>query len=168
MCPRKKRGLLLKCIRPRVVVYFPRKSKTIKGISFNSYGNKIKCKRQAIKYKPINLTIGDTPEQLLARSSYILFKIPWTKSQMQRAYLLFQRYPSIEQVYCFHRDFKNIYPLEGLHNAKTALVEWIKRAQDSSIEYFQSVAESLFVHWESIVAFFANPCPIEHAECLNA
>jgi transposase len=92
----------------------------------------------------------------------------WTKSQMHRAYLLFQLYPSIEQAYRFHRDFKNIYKLEDLHKAKTALVEWIKRVQDSSIEYFQSVAESLIAHWERIVAFFANRSTNAHAESLNA
>lgn len=130
----------------------------------------IKCKKQGTKYKPIILTNGDTPKQLLARSRYILYKMPhqWTKSQMHRAYLLFQLYPSIEQAYRFHRDFKNIYKLEDLNKAKTALVEWIKRAQDSSIEYFQSVAESLIAHWERIVAFFTNRSTNAHAESLNA
>jgi transposase len=105
----------------------------------------IKCKKQGTKYKPIILTNGDTPKQLLARSRYILDKMPhqWTKSQMHRSYLLFQLYPSIEQAYRFHRDFKNIYKLEDLQKAKTALVEWIKRAQDISIKYFHSVSELL-------------------------
>ncbi len=48
------------------------------------------------------------------------------------------------------------------------MVEWIKRAQDSSIEYFQSVAESLIAHSERIVAFFANQSTNAHAESLNA
>lgn len=128
----------------------------------------IKCKKQGTKYKSIILTNGDTPKQLLARSRYILYKIQWTKSKTHRAYLLFQLYPSIEQAYRFHRDFKNIYKLEDLHKAKTALVEWIKRAQDSSIEYFQSVAESLIAQWERIVAFFANRSTNAHEESLNA
>jgi transposase len=130
----------------------------------------IKCKKQGTKYKPIFLTNGDTPKQLLARSRYILCKMPhqWTKSQMHRAYLLFQLYPSIEQAYRFNRDFKNIYKLKNLQKAKAALVEWIKRAQDSSIEYFQSVAESLIAHWERIVAFFTTRSTNAHAESLNA
>jgi transposase len=108
--------------------------------------------------------------QLLARSRYILYKMPhqWTKSQIHRAFLLFQLYPSIEQAYSLHLNFKNIYKLEDLQKAKTALVDWIKRAQDSSIQYFQSVAESLIAHWERIVAFFTNRSTNVHAESLNA
>lgn len=130
----------------------------------------IKCKKQGTKYKPIILTKGDTPKQLLARSRYILCKMShqWTKTQMRRAYLLYQLYPSIEQAYRFHRDFKNIYKLEDLHKVKTALDEWIRRAQDSNIEYFQSVAETLIAYWERIVEFFANRSTNAHAESLNA
>ena len=130
----------------------------------------IKSRKQGTKYKPIILTNGDTPKQLLARSRYILYKMPhqWTKSQIHRAFLLFQLYPSIEQAYSLHLNFKNIYKLEDLQKAKTALVDWIKRAQDSSIQYFQSVAESLIAHWERIVAFFTNRSTNVHAESLNA
>ena len=47
----------------------------------------IKCKKQGTKYKPIILTNGVTPKQLLARSWYILYKMPhqWAKTQMHRA-----------------------------------------------------------------------------------
>ena len=130
----------------------------------------IKSKKQGTKYKPIILTNGETPKQLLARSRYILYKMPhqWTKSQIHRAFLLFQLYPSIEQAYSFHLNFKNIYKLEDPQKAKTALVDWIKRAQDSSIQYFQSVAESLIAHWERIVGFFTNRSTNAHAESLNA
>jgi transposase len=62
----------------------------------------------------------------------------------------------------------HIYKLEDPQKAKTALVDWIKRAQDSSIEYFQSVAESLIAHWERIVGFFTNRSTNAHAESLNA
>lgn len=80
-----------------------------------------------------------------------------------------QKYPVIlEQAYNFHMNFKNIYKLEDLQKAKTALVDWIKRAQDSSIQYFQSVAESLIAHWERIVGFFTNRSTNAHAESLNA
>ena len=88
----------------------------------------IKSRKQGTKYKPIILTNGDTPKQLLARSRYILYKMPhqWTKSQIHRAFLLFQLYPSIEQAYSLHLNFKNIYKLEDLQKAKTALVDWIQ------------------------------------------
>jgi transposase len=117
-----------------------------------------KCKKQGTKYKPIILTNRYTPKLLLAQSRYILNKMPhqWTKSQIHRAFLLFQLYPNIEQAYCLHLNFKNIYKLEDLQKAKTALVDWIKRAKDSSIEYIHSVAESLIAHWGRIMGFFTN------------
>lgn len=76
----------------------------------------INWKKYGAKYKPIILTNGDTPKQLLARTRYILYRMPhqWTKRKMPCAFLLFQLYPRIEQACRFHRDFYNIYRLEVL------------------------------------------------------
>ena len=60
-----------------------------------------KATEENIKYEPLVLENGDTPKQLLARCRYILAKKKenWTESQVQRATMLFKRYPEIEQAY---------------------------------------------------------------------
>ena len=60
-----------------------------------------KATEENIKYEPLVLENGDTPKQLLARCRYILAKKKenWTESQVQRATMLFKRYPEIEHAY---------------------------------------------------------------------
>ena len=58
-----------------------------------------KCLGEA--YTPIVLANGDIHKQLLARSRYLLFKSAdkWTKSQRQRAEVLFETYPNLKEAY---------------------------------------------------------------------
>jgi transposase len=72
-----------------------------------------KARENGKTYKAELLDNGDTHKQLLARSLYILFKskTKWTKRQIERAEILFKRYPSIEKVY-------NLAQLNYLLNCK--------------------------------------------------
>jgi len=127
--------------------------------------------RQASKgYKIKMFSNGDTPRQLLARSRYILYKLPnqWTKSQIVRAATLFQAYPEIEKSYRLHLEFRAIYKGTDRNLAEQQLMGWIKKAQASENEYFQSVAESLLNHWDNILNFFNYRSTNAHAESLNA
>ena len=60
-----------------------------------------KATEENIKYEPLVLENGDTQKQLLVRCRYILAKKKenWTESQVQRATMLFKRYPEIEHAY---------------------------------------------------------------------
>jgi len=71
------------------------------------------ARSKGTRYKPLILSNGDTPKQLLARSRYLLYKFPsqWTQSQLHRVALLFQLYPSIEKAYRLAWDFRSIYEL---------------------------------------------------------
>ena len=62
-------------------------------------------------YEPLILENGNTPKQLLARCRYILAKKKenWTESQVQRATMLFKRYPEIEHTYHQRLAFRNMY-----------------------------------------------------------
>ena len=54
-------------------------------------------------YEPEVFSNGDTLRQLLARSRYLLFKVPgkWTDSQKRRAGILFKQFPDIKAV-CYY------------------------------------------------------------------
>lgn len=121
-------------------------------------------------YKAKIFRNGDTPKQLLARSRYILYKLPhqWTDNQIVRAATLFQAYPDIEKAYKLHLEFRIIYEGKDREHAQKELMTWIRKVQKSGNQYYQSVADSLLNHWDNILNFFNNRSTDAHAESLNA
>jgi transposase len=85
-----------------------------------------------------------------------------------RAATLFQAYPDIEKSYRLHLEFRAIYQGTDHNLAGQQLVGWIKKAQESENEYFQSVAESLLNHWDNISNYSNYRSTNAHAESLNA
>lgn len=77
-------GKILKLVRPIVTI-----------------GKEARAKRES--YEPEVFSNGDTLRQLLARSRYLLFKVPgkWTDSQKRRAGILFKQFPDIKAV-CYY------------------------------------------------------------------
>lgn len=99
---------------------------------------------------------GDTPKQLLARSKYALYKLPyqWTKNQIHRVSLLFQLYPNIEKAYRIAWDFRRIYDSTSKEDAIKAIQEWMLRAHEATIEHFEIACVTLENHINGILAFF--------------
>jgi transposase len=130
----------------------------------------LRARRVGKGYKVKTFSNGDTPKQLLARSRYILYKLPhqWTQNQMVRAATLFQAYPEIEKAYRLHLEFRAIYEGTERTQAGKELMKWIRKVQESGNEYFLSVAHSLINHWDNILNFFNNRSTNAHAESLNA
>lgn len=128
------------------------------------------ARRKGSKYKPVILSNGDTPKQLLARSRYLLYKLPhqWTNKQIHRVALLFKLYPQIERAYRLALDFRQIYENRSKENAVYALKKWIKQAKAQGIDHFNTVCEAIINHREGILAFFNNRSTNAHAESLNA
>ena len=122
------------------------------------------------KYKPIILSNGDTPKQLLARSRYILAKkeSQWTKSQQERALLLFERYPEIEKAYHHVIKLRAIYEERQYQNALIKLKTWIDTTRELKIKQFNSVANSIENHFETILNFFHRRSTNANAESFNA
>ena len=81
-------------------------------------------------YKPELLSNGDTERQLLARSRYLLFKTKskWTPSQITRAELLFERYPSIEKAYNLSQGLSYVFENNSCKNvARLKLAHWYNK-----------------------------------------
>lgn len=87
---------------------------------------------------------GDTERQLLARSRGLLFKTPekWSEQQRQRAKILFEEFSEIRKGYRLYMDFKRLYRMNKLQ-AEFHLKDWIKRAKNSGIDMFNTVANSI-------------------------
>ena len=78
-------------------------------------------------YQPELLSNGDTHRQLLARSRYLLFKskTKWTLSQIERAEILFQLYPTIQKAYNLAQELTNIFETNTDKNvARLKLAHW--------------------------------------------
>jgi len=128
------------------------------------------AKEQGIKYIPITLENDDTAKQLLARSRYIIAKKQnqWTDNQKIRAELLFKNYPSLHQGYKHTLEFRNIYEQTSREIAKEQILAWIKKTKSLKLNDFNTAANSLKYHLETILNFFVKRHTNANAESFNS
>lgn len=128
------------------------------------------AKEQGIKYIPITLENDDTPKQLLARSRYIIAKKQnqWTDNQKIRAELLFKNYPSLHQGYKHTLEFRNIYEQTSREIAKEQILAWIEKTKSLQLNDFNTAANSLKYHLETILNFFIKRHTNANAESFNS
>jgi transposase len=122
-------------------------------------------------YEPEILSNGDTLKQLLARSRYLLFKhhSKWTLSQLQRAELLFERYPLLHQAYGLSVQLGNIFThCKVKEDAFKKLGIWYQQVEKAGIDTFATVCRSIQAHYLHILNFFNNRSTNASAESFNA
>lgn len=98
---------------------------------------------------------GDTKRQLLARSRYLLFKTKskWSSQQAKRAAILFREFPKIKKAYDLVMEFKDFFRLKA-QEAKLQIELWVKRAANSGIKEFITLAKTVKNHLGGIVNYF--------------
>lgn len=128
------------------------------------------AKEQGLKYIPFTFENDDTPKQLLARSRYIIAKKPndWTQNQKARAELLFKNYPLLHQAYKHTLEFRNIYEETSREIAKEKIMSWIQKTKLLNMTVFNTVANSLNYHLETILNFFIKRHTNANAESFNS
>lgn len=116
------------------------------------------------------LSNGDTHKQLLARSRYIIAKKPneWTLNQKNRAEILFELYPLIHEAYKHTLEFRNIYENSDKMIAKDKFNKWIEDTKQLNMNVFNTAANSLNYHMETILNFFDNRLTNANAESFNS
>lgn len=129
-----------------------------------------KAKEQGLKYIPFTFENDDTPKQLLARSRYIIVKKTnqWTENQKARAKLLFKNYPLLHQAYKHTLEFRNIYEETSREIAKEKILNWIQKTKLLNMTVFNTVANSLNYHLETILNFFIKRHTNANAESFNS
>jgi transposase len=124
------------------------------------------------KYIPQILENGDSKKQLLARSRYLLFKSAdkWTDKQKQRAKLLFELYPDIKKAYSLTHSLRMIFSKNTVKNAAgLSLAGWYNQvAEESEFKSFNTIAATVYEHYEEILNFFINRSTNASAESFNA
>jgi len=119
----------------------------------------LKSRKDNIKYHAPRYSNDDTPKQLLARSRYLLFKPPnkWCESQKQRAHILFEIFPEIEEAYKLSMCFRGCY--EHTFNRKKAVRkfrQWFAKVEISNLAEMKVAAESVERNLGGIINYFEN------------
>lgn len=128
------------------------------------------AKQKGTRYQSKQLSNGDTPKQLLARSRYIIAKKPndWTQNQKQRATLLFKLYPHLETAYDHTLEFRSIYENRDKLMAQERFNKWIEDTFEQKLETFYTTANTVKANFENILNFFNNRNTNANAESFNA
>ena len=120
---------------------------------------------------PELLENGDSLKQLLARSRHLLFKDQdnWTPSQLQRAEILFQRYPKLEEAYRLSRELSHIFSKTRDKGVGfTKLARWYEQVERSGIKAFGTVSRTIQNHYQTILNYFDRRHTNASAESFNA
>lgn len=128
------------------------------------------AKDEGVKYIPPKLENDDTPKQLLARSRYIIDKKPnqWTENQKIRAELLFENYPLLHRAYKHTMEFRSIYEETVRDIAKQKFIDRVSETKELKMTVFNTAANSLMYHMETILNFFIKRQINANAESFNS
>ena len=122
-------------------------------------------------YIPLVLENGDSKKQLLARSRYLLFKSAekWTERQKQRAKILFELYPTLKKAYSLAHSLRMIFSKNSIKDAaRLSLAKWYNQVAESEFKSFNTIAATIYEHYEEILNFFINRSTNASAESFNA
>lgn len=133
--------------------------------------SKEEAKLSQTNYLPVVFRNGDTSKQLLARSRYLLFKSPekWTESQKLRAEILFEQYTDIQKAYSLTHSLRMIYAKNTMKDAaRLSLAHWYNKVAESEFKSFNTIAGTIYEHYDEILNFFINRSTNASAESFNA
>lgn len=129
------------------------------------------ARKAGIRYTAEELVNGDTPKQLLARCRYALMKYEsqiTDSNQWLRLKIAFNRYPELEKAWRHAQRLRTVFTHEDPNRAEEALDKWIKETTDGDHRTFQSAANSIRWHKQTILNFFDNRSTNASAESFNA
>lgn len=124
------------------------------------------------QYTPERLSNGETKIELLTRSSYLLMKSPdkWTKSQSERAEILFGLYPDIQTAFGLAHGFRMIFSKKGAtkESGKKSLGQWFNKVSEFDDKNFNTVSAVIYERQDEILNFFLTHQTNAAAESLNS
>jgi transposase len=132
---------------------------------------KEEAKLSESSYHPIVFRNGDSSKQLLARSRYLLFKSPekWTEKQKIRAEILFEQYPDLQQAHSLTHSLRMIYAKNTIKGAaRLSLARWYNKVGESGFKSFNTIAGTIYEHYDEILNFFDKRSTNASAESFNA
>lgn len=129
------------------------------------------AKQKGITYNPLRYENGDTKKELLARSRYLLFKSAdkWTKSQKQRAKILFDEFPDLQKAYGLSHSLRVILSKNTIKDAaRVSMAKWYNKVEEAGFHSFNVIAATFYEHYDDILNFYNNRSSNAAAESFNA
>lgn len=129
------------------------------------------ARKSEVEYNPTCFSNGDTAKQLLARSRYLLFKSAdkWSQSQKQRAKILFEAYPDIQQAYSLTNSLRQIFNKNTIKDAaRLSLARWYDKVEKAGFKSFNIIGNTLYENSDEVLNFFINRATNAFAESFNA
>ena len=123
------------------------------------------------EYHPFVFPNGDTKKQLLARSRHLLFKSPekWSRSQKERAVILFAQYPDLKEAYSLSHSLRMIFSKRlKKDEARLMLARWYDKVDNSGFASFNTIAGTIYEHYDGILNYFVSRSTNAFAESFNA
>ena len=123
------------------------------------------------KWVPKRYSNGETLPQILAKGRHVLrkHKSKWNEQQQQRAQVLFEQFPRLEQAYglclkltdVFNKRFK-------IGEARLALAKWYNEVEMFDCKEFNRVLNTFANYNDSILNYFIDRLTNASAESFNA
>lgn len=123
------------------------------------------------KYKPQELSNGDTKVELLTRSRNLLAQSgdKWGEHQKERAALLFGLYPQMKEAYSLICKVRSIFKCKlNVEQARTKLHDWYKEVNDCTLREIKSARDCIKSREEEVLNYFINRSTNASAESLNS
>ena len=127
-------------------------------------------KEKGLEYRPETLDNDDTLRQLMVRCSRLLVKKPtdWTKSQEERAKILFDRFPDMKEFYYLSLRLGKIYSdYDNKDVARPKLALWFNQVEHWHCEEFDTVIKTFQNHYDRILNYFNDKRTNASAESFN-
>lgn len=157
---------LEKCVKQRKY-YRKRHPKTYKG---KKRGRK--PARLNTRFKPEVLSNGDTEVELLTRGRCLLSmsRDKWSKSQKERAKLIFERYPKIKEAYNMVDKLRAVFRTKSYNReqAATKLEEWYQKVANCTLREVKSARDTIKFKEEEVLNYFNERSTNASAESFNS
>jgi transposase len=100
-----------------------------------------------------------------------LFKSPekWSEKKQQIAKSLFREYYDIAKGYSLTHSRRMIFCKNSIKNAaRLSLARWYDQGTESEFKTFNTIAASVYVHYDEILNFFVKRSTNASAESFNS
>ena len=107
----------------------------------------------------------------MVRSRYLLFKNPskWTQNQSKRAEILFEHYTDLKKAFELSQNLSWIFQnIKDKTIGLSRLAKWYEKVRQAGLKSFNSIARTMFIHYQNILNYFDNRSTNASAESFNA
>jgi transposase len=131
-----------------------------------------KPKQLSTRFEPAKLKNGETLVEALTRCRTQLGKSrdKWTEKEKERAKILFELYPKLEEAYSLANDLRVIFRNKNLDKeaANVSFTEWYGKVTKSTLREIKSVKDTIKQYEDEILNYFDKRETNASAESLNS